>query len=108
MYKINYRRKCLYLDESVREFKRIAVPFIPPFKTDAKTKLKVSVEYHGKFLNKDGSIKRRDGQNLDKALFDIMFEIWGIDDSNAWEGNWIKIHNPDKDFTKVRIHQIKG
>lgn len=107
MYKINYRTKRCYLDESVRAFKRIAVPFIPPIKTDDTNKLKVSVEYHGKFLNKDGTIKRKDGQNLDKALYDIIFEKIGVDDKVVWEGSFKKIHDPDKEFTRVTIEECE-
>jgi len=107
-YKINYRTKSVYLDESVREFKKIAFLYIPKIELSPKKKLRVDIEYHGQFLNKsDGEIKRRDGQNLDKCLYDVMFEKLGIDDKLAWEGNWKKVHNTDEEFTLVTISELE-
>lgn len=107
MYKINYRTRKCYLDESVRVFKRAAIPHIPPITISENTKVLLEVEYHGKFLNKDGSLKRRDGQNLDKALYDIIFEVIGVDDKVVWEGSWSKIHNPDEEFTIITIKELE-
>ena len=107
MYKINYRTKSVYLDESVRAFKNNVFSFIPPIgQIDDQKKLEVFVEYHGIFLNKsDGRTKRKDGQNLDKCLFDIIFEKWGLDDSMAWIGHWKKVHNTEKEFTLVEVFE---
>ena len=108
IYKINYKTKSVYLDESVRDFKKIAVLYIPPLQFKPNKKLKVDVEYHGQFLNKgDGEIKRRDGQNLDKVLYDVMFEKFGIDDKFAWSGSWKKVHNPNEEFTLVTVSEME-
>ena len=106
MYKINYRTKQCYLDESVRKFKRDAIIFIPPVIIDTGIKLRLEVEYHGKFHNKNGTIKRRDGQNLDKCLYDVIFEKLGIDDKHAWSGSWSKHHNDEEEFTLVTIWEL--
>ena len=108
MYKINYKTKSVYLDESVREFKKIAFLYIPNIQIADNSKLRVNVEYHGQFFNKgNGEVKRRDGQNLDKCLYDVIFEKLGVDDKHAWEGTWKKIHNPDEEFTLVTISEMK-
>ena len=108
MYKINYKTKSVYLDESVREFKKVAFLYTPNLSFTLNSKLKVEVEYHGQFLNKcDGETKRRDGQNLDKCLYDVIFEKLGIDDKHAWEGTWKKVHNPNEEFTLINITELK-
>ena len=108
MYKINYRTKQVYTDEAVRKFKNLAVRYIPPITYPIETKLKVEVEYHGQFHNKsDNKIKRRDGQNLDKCLYDVVFEKIGIDDKHAWEGTWKKVHNSEEEFTLVTITKLE-
>lgn len=104
-YKINYRTKQMYLDKSAVDFKRNAILFIPKIEVDEEGVLEVLVEYHGKFLNKDGTTKRRDGQNLDKVLYDVIFERLGLDDSIVWKGSWIKKHNEKEEFTVVTIKQ---
>lgn len=63
--------------------------------------------YHGRFLNKDGTIKRKDGQNLDKALYDIIFEKFGLDDKLVWEGTWTKVHNDENEFTEVTVTEME-
>lgn len=109
MYKINYIRKYVYADQSVVDFKNIAMKHIPQLPIKNGIKLLVEVEYHGRFLNKtDGLFKRRDGQNLDKCLYDIMFDKFGIDDKNAWKGTWEKIHNPGEEYTLVTISEIRS
>ena len=107
MYKINYRTRSVYLDESVRKFKQIAFPYIPALTFNPESRLKVEVEYHGQFLNKSNNeVKRRDGQNLDKCLYDIIFEKLGIDDKYAWEGTWKKVHNPEEEYTLIKILEL--
>lgn len=108
MYKINYKTRSVYLDPSVRDFKRTAFIHIPPIRLNDGTKLSVDVEYHGQFMNKgDGEIKRRDGQNLDKCLYDIIFEKFGIDDKHAWSGSWKKVNNPSEEFTLITINEME-
>jgi Holliday junction resolvase RusA-like endonuclease len=105
MYKLNFKTKQVYLDESVREFKNKAIFYIPNFKINPQEKVILVVEYHGKFYNKDGTIKRRDGQNLDKCLYDIIFDKLSADDSCVWAGVFSKIH-AEEEFTMVTIIKI--
>ncbi len=81
---------------------------IPPITFKPEVRLKVEVEYHGQFINKgNGKTKRRDGQNLDKCLYDVIFEKIGLDDCHAWEGSWKKVHNSEKEFTLVTITELE-
>ena len=68
------------------------------------TKLKITVKYYGNWKNKDGSIKRKNGQNLDKCLYDAIFDKLGIDDKVAFSGSWEKIQ-ADSESTFIRIEE---
>lgn len=104
-YKVNYRTKQVYLDEAVRTFKNQAILFIPPFKIEPQEKICLELEYHGKFFNKDGTIKRRDVQNLDKCLCDVLFEKFGADDSCIWKISACKVDDTEE-FVNVTISKI--
>lgn len=99
----------MYLDECVIRFKDVAFNYIPPCPhIEPQQPLEAFVEYHGLFMNKlDNKIKRRDGQNLDKCLYDLIFEKWGIDDSVVFKGHWEKIHDDNNVFTLVTIKTIQ-
>lgn len=105
MYKINYRTKQCYLDDSVRTFKNQAILFIPPFKIEPQDRIILTLEYHGKFYNNDGTIKKRDVQNLDKCLCDVLFEKFGADDSCIWMLNACKVDDKE-DFVNVTIIKL--
>ena len=104
-YKVNYRTKCVYLDESVRNYKNQAILFIPPFKIEPQEKVILTLEYHGKFYNNDGTIKRRDVQNLDKCLCDVIFSKLGADDSCVWMISACKVEDLEE-FVQVTIIKI--
>jgi len=60
MYKINYRTKEMYKDKSVAEFRRKVWIHIPSIKPPVD-RLKITIQYHGKFINKsNGKTKKRD------------------------------------------------
>jgi Holliday junction resolvase RusA-like endonuclease len=105
MYKINYKTKQCYLDESVRTFKNQAIFFIPRFELKPQDKVILIFEYHGKFFNNDGTIKKKDVQNLDKCLCDIIFTKLGADDSCVWCLVASKF-NDTQEFIKVTIIKI--
>jgi Holliday junction resolvase RusA-like endonuclease len=104
-HKVNFRSKRVYLDQSARDFKMVSSCHIPAVELSSEDRLRICVEYHGKFLNKDGTTKRKDGQNLDKILYDSIFTVLGQDDKIVWEGTWKKVHSDDA-FTKVKIYKL--
>lgn len=93
----------MYLDKSAVDFKRNSMLYIPHIEITGK--VEIDVEYHGQFMNKNGTVKRRDGQNLDKVLYDTIFGKLGVDDSVVWKGSWVKIHNELDEYTIVTIKQ---
>lgn len=97
----------MYTDESVALFKHRVWKSIPPLNIGSGHELEVLIEYHGQFYNKgNNEIKRKDGQNLDKCLYDVLFEKWGLDDSIVFKGTWEKVHNPNEEFTLIEIRKI--
>ena len=108
IYKINYVKRECYMDKNARKFKCDAKLYTPNLsgKYVEGTKLIISVKYYGNWKNKDGSIKRKDGQNLDTCLYDAIFEKMGVDDKVAFKGSWEKIQS-DEEFTIVKIEEYK-
>jgi len=106
VYKINYVRRQCYMDDSARKFKATAKMFTPVLKYVEGTKLLVSVKYLGNWHNLDGSIKRKDGQNLDKCLYDAIFEKMGVDDKVVFKGQWEKVQSKEE-CTVVTIELLE-
>ncbi len=102
-YRINYKTRQCYMHKDARQFKRDAYPLIPFMKIDDEL-INIRVIYYGKFINKNGTITRKDGQNLDKALYDIICEKFGIDDSRVFRGTWEKVHAPLDVKTKIKVY----
>lgn len=107
IYKINYRTKSMYMDKTARSFKNTAIFYVPHIDLIDNVILKMEVEYHGKFMNNDGTVKRKDGQNLDKCLYDVIFDKLGVDDKLVWDGSFKKIHDTEE-FTLVRLSEIEN
>ena len=93
------------MDKSARQFKYQAKLYTPVIEYEEGTKLKIIVKYYGNWHNKNGTIKRKDGQNLDKCLYDAIFEKMGVDDKVAFSGSWEKIQS-DEEYTIVKIETI--
>lgn len=85
LYKINYKFRTVYMSDEGRSFKYNAKLFMPPMQFSDNSRFSLSVEYHGDWYCKNGSVKRSDMQNLDKLVIDTIFEHIGIDDKFLWE-----------------------
>ena len=77
---------------------------IPDLIIHPDTELEVKILYFGKFYTKAGKIRIKDGQNLDKCLYDIMFKKWMIDDSRVFRGIWEKVESKDE-YTLVVVNK---
>lgn len=95
------------MDKTARSFKNTAIFYVPHIDLIDNVILKMEVEYHGKFMNNDGTVKRKDGQNLDKCLYDVIFDKLGVDDKLVWDGSFKKIHDTEE-FTLVRLSEIEN
>ena len=97
----------MILTKKARDFKSQAYIYVPSADMSGDQRYKVEVEYHGQFYNKgNGKIKKKDGQNLDKCLYDVIFDKLGVDDSVVFEGSWKKVHNVKEEFTLVTITKL--
>ena len=104
-YGINYHKKKCYMNTIAREFKFKVKLNTPRVKIEPGAKLEVEFEYHGNWINKNGTIKKKDGWNLDKVLCDAIFEKIGSDDSVAFKGSWVKVQSKEE-FTIVKIKEM--
>ena len=68
-----------------------------------KVELKVDIEIHSNWYNKDGTIKKRDIANLEKFITDSIFaELEEMDDSQIFKLTMKKIQS-DEEFTIIKI-----
>lgn len=68
--------------------------------------LKVSIEIHSNWYNKDGTIKKRDLANLEKFITDSIFEnLEEMDDKQIFELRMKKIQS-DKEFAIIKIQEL--
>ena len=70
-------------------------------------KLRLTVQYNHQWYFKNGSIKKKDIQNLDKLMIDAIAERLGCDDKQFWEVHLFKIQNSDKTFTVVNVEVMQ-
>lgn len=69
-------------------------------------KLKEIITIHSKWFNKDGTIKKRDIANLEKAINDSIFAcLPNMDDSQLFEITIRKIPS-EEELTVVKIEQL--
>jgi len=65
--------------------------------------LKVTVEIHENWYNKDGTIKKKDVSNREKFLIDSIFDALDIDDKHIFRHTMIKRQSDTAEFAVVRI-----
>ncbi len=71
-----------------------------------KGELKVSIEVHSNWYNKDGTIKKRDIANLEKFITDSIFEhLDEMDDKQIFKLVMNKIQS-DQEFAIIKIEAI--
>ena len=106
LYKVNYRTRQIYLSEEGRRFKNTAKMFIPKIKfSSEKPVIDIRIKYFGNWYCKNGNVRRVDGPNLDKVLFDAIFERLGLDDSLVffWQG---RKECGEEEYTEVEISEV--
>lgn len=103
VYRIIWHLKRFELHPDIRKFKSDVGYFIRPIDTENENLFSFSFEYHANWYTKNGRIKRHDGMNCDKVLYDAVMEKLGIDDSRVWKWDGKKVQNDNEKFTIVRI-----
>lgn len=72
-----------------------------------KLRLRLIVYYHCQsWLNKNGTIKRKDHSNFRKLFIDALTAKMGIDDAHIWEEHFYKVANEERNFTKIIIEEV--
>ena len=101
--KINYSFRHTYLSKEARDFVNLVKRYIPHCTYTIDTLFSIDIEIHDNWYTKQGKVKRKDVQNLDRLLIDAIFNKIGIDDSHIFVERISKVHNPKESFTKVRL-----
>ena len=104
--RINYGTKQTYLSQKARRFKDMVKITMPSHKLKLKDtdKLIIHNQYHYDWYFKNGSIRKKDVQNLDRLLIDSVFSGLGIDDRNLFCVINEKIQDKEKEQIVVKLY----
>jgi len=107
MYSINHYNRLVYLTPEARHFKTCVKLACPTMKFSCeKPRLSIEIAYYSpKWLCKNGNIRKIDGQNCDKAIYDAIAESIGIDDSFFWKWQGIKVLSQEE-YTEIEVSEI--
>ncbi|MFA5133060.1 MAG: RusA family crossover junction endodeoxyribonuclease [Candidatus Paceibacterota bacterium] len=105
-FKINYNFREVYLTEECRTFKTKVKFLCPHVEIDELDKMRITIMYNNDWHYKNGKIRRKDIQNLDKLLIDALAERLNCDDSQFFEVHLFKIQS-DKTFTVINIEVME-
>lgn len=105
VYKVAYHQRRVYKSKEATDFEYLCQLTAPKTFPLAK-KIKCEIEFHGIWHYKNGNIRRKDIQNLDKVLVDSLFKKMQIDDSCIFEHHLYKIED-EEEYTLVRLETIE-
>jgi len=92
---------------SVKKFKSDTMLLMPRIVIGKNVPTEIFFEFHGDWYFKNGNMRKKDGQNLIKALIDAIFAKIGVDDCQLWTWHGKKIQ-ADEFKTVVKIQWEKG
>lgn len=103
LYEVNYRLREISLKSSVKLFKYKVITLTPRIDVPKDEQLVIEICYHSSgWFNKDGSIKNKDIQNIDKALIDALSEKLGVRDCNFFKVSREKVES-DEEMVVITI-----
>jgi len=107
IYQIIYSHKIVQLSPEARAFKTAAKTYMPPMEFPKEARFKIEVEVHRDwYLKSDRTkLRKQDLSNLEKLLFDAIFEHMGRDDKALMVYSLCKVQD-DKEFLKVEIQDL--
>lgn len=86
LYVIDHRRRKVQLSDAALLWSTKTKPYIKTCNWPTEWLLKLTLEYESPdWIAKNGNLRRRDVQNLDKLTIDTLFSKWGWDDSRLVE-----------------------
>lgn len=104
MYWSDYNRK-RHLTEDAKEFKSKFKLFMPAMDIPENVLLSIKVELYGSWFTKKDKVRKRDGQNMMKALYDAISEKIGVDDSYLFMWGGVKIDSEDEHMI-IELNEI--
>lgn len=83
LYTVNYARREIGLKKEVKVFRYRVKCAVPHATVPHDKELYIIINYHSKgWYTKDGKVKNKDVQNIDKAIIDAVAEKLGVRDCN--------------------------
>ena len=103
--KINHSTRTTYLSQQARKFKDIVAIHMPYWELPKGEVLFIMHNrYHANWYYKNGKIKKKDVQNMNRLLIDAVFKKLGLDDCHLWMCIDTKVQSDDKEeFTEVTL-----
>lgn len=101
-FKINYNFHQIYLTSEARAFKKHIKCNTTPSIFNERDQLYLTVWYYHDWYYKNGKLRKLDLQNLDKLLYDAIFEQLGLDDAQIWGREEFKVQST-RSYTVVVI-----
>ena len=102
-FKIAFKLKQVYLSPDAKRFKDKVMIHIPYFEIPDEAKITIIIKYHDNWYYKNGKLKRKDVQNMDKLIIDAIFKRLGVDDSHVWCNVNVKVQNMEEIKTEITI-----
>ena len=106
-FKVAFKLKQIYLSTEAKEFKKKVMIYCPPIKLDDTDLVILEVDFISAWICKNGKLKKKDCQNMDKLLVDALFAKLGVDDSHLQKITVQKIHSYTTDKTVIRVSTTK-
>ena len=100
-FKINFRLRQIYLTQEARKFKDRVAIHLPYFTVPDTAQVIINIKYHDNWYCKNGNLKKKDIQNMDKLIIDAIFKRLGIDDSQVWCNINCKIQSDKSPRTEI-------
>lgn len=95
LYNIFFKLRRVELKPEARIWKSRMKEYVPvKVKPPKDVLISIDAVYYGDWWFKNGNLRRVDGPNLEKLLFDMICEKLGVDDSSVF--SWSGIKRPDK------------
>lgn len=106
LYNVLFALKRVELKPEIRLFKSNAKQYVPHFEVKPNEKLQCEITVTQNWYFKNGNIKKQDIQNMAKCIIDLISEKLGFGDEQFFETTCRKVHDPEKQESRVKIRRI--
>lgn len=108
LYQIIYSQRRVEKKPEVRQFCQSAKQYIKAFRLTDSSLVHMDLLFAYRFNAKNGSLRRRDSQNMMKILVDVVAEKGGWDDSRVKSGSWDSVDSENESVTITLTEMING